>query len=44
MRNNQCVDNIITNVNSPVLGLAFNENGNKLLIGAENGNYSLLAA
>lgn len=44
MRTNQAVDSVQSSVSSPVMSLAFNETGGKLLIGQENGNYSILQA
>jgi WD40 repeat protein len=44
MRNNACVDNITTNVNSPIIDVAFNNDGKKMLTGSENGNLCLLSA
>ena len=43
-RSNGYVDNVNSNSNSPVLSIAFNEDGKKLVSGCENGMFSLLAA
>lgn len=44
LRNNACVDNITSNINSPIVSVAFSCDGKKILSGAENGTLSVLSS